>query len=75
MFTGPGQTFPVTQRLVVFVVTRLELLDDDSPSPRERTEAAADIVHRLDARLLGSRSGVNAWEWSPPKGTTHVTLP
>jgi uncharacterized membrane protein len=75
MFTSPGQTFPVDQRQVVFVVTRKELLDDDSPTPLVRTEAATDIAHRLDARVLGSRSGVDAWEWYPPKGTTQVTLP
>jgi uncharacterized membrane protein len=75
MFSSPGQTFPVNQRQVVFVVTRKQLLDGDILSARERTAAVADIDHRLDARLLGSRSGVNAWEWSPPNGTTHVTLP
>jgi hypothetical protein len=75
MFSSPGQTFPVNQRQVVFVVTRKELLDADILSPRERTEAVADIHHRLDARVLGSRSGVNALEWLPPAGTTHVTLP
>jgi hypothetical protein len=75
MFTSPGETFPVNQRQVVFVVTRKELLDADILSPRDRTEAVAEISHRLDARVLGARSGVNAWEWSPPTGTTHVTLP
>jgi hypothetical protein len=73
-FLTPGETVPVTRREVVFLFTPDEILDGALPSAA--AVAAADFVeHRLHARVLGSSAGVDAFAWSPPRGTTQVTLP
>jgi uncharacterized membrane protein len=73
-FSRPDQTIPVVRRQVVFIVTPHEILDD-ALSPPPATAAVSFIHHRLDARVLGTGSGVYAFAWSPSPGTIHVTLP
>jgi uncharacterized membrane protein len=73
-FGAGGQTFPVDRRLVVFVFgppDGYELALTSSVI----TAASGYVHHRLDARILRSRSGVEAFAWSPRAGTTTVTLP
>ncbi len=68
------QRLPVDRRQVVFIFGPYESFQ------RKLTRtgiaaATADVENRLRARLIGSGAGVRALVWSPPPGTTHLTLP
>jgi hypothetical protein len=73
-FETEGQSFPVDRRLVVFVFGPPDR-DDLALTSSLITASSGYVHHRLDARTLQSRSGVEAFAWSPPAGTTTVTLP
>jgi hypothetical protein len=73
-FMRPGQTFPVDRRLVVIILGPHEAFD--APVTAPVLQAATGFVDdRLGARVLGDRSGVHAFAWSPRPGTRSVTLP
>jgi hypothetical protein len=73
-FYSDHQTIPVNRRSVVFVFGPYESFQ--KPLTRSGiTEAAGYVDRGLAARLLGARSGVSAFAWSPPPGTSSVTLP
>jgi uncharacterized membrane protein len=73
-FEKDHQTFPVTRPLVVFVFSPYQSFQKQL-SRGGITAATGYVEHRLGAHLLGARSGVHAFAWTPPSGTTHVTLP
>jgi uncharacterized membrane protein len=73
-FERADQTVPVNRRVVVFVLAP-KLPNDDPLTQHDITAAAGFVSDRLGARTLGSGSGVDAFVWSPPRGTTRVTLP
>jgi len=73
-FVEDHQTVPVDRKVVVFVFSPYESFQKQL-SRAGITAATGYVAHRLGARLLGARSGVSAFAWSPPVGTTRVTLP
>jgi hypothetical protein len=73
-FESGRQDIPVTRRLVVFVLSAKEGLYDEFPHDASQT-ATRYVQSRLGARLLDGRADISAYAWSPPPGTTHVTLP
>jgi uncharacterized membrane protein len=73
-FVEGHQTVPVNRRLVVFVLSPNEGVDDALPD-HEATAAVGYVQTRLHAHLFVARSGVYAFAWSPSSLTTHVTLP
>jgi hypothetical protein len=72
-FTGEDQKFPVNRKQVVFVLT--ERVPGGRPATPVTAAAIRYIEVRLDARLIEARSDVYAFAWSPPPGTSQVTLP
>jgi len=73
-FTTGHQQFPVDRRLVVFVFTT-QGGPDDVLRRHEGREAVDFVRNRLHGRVLGAGSGVSAFAWSAPPGTTRVSLP
>ena len=67
------QTLPVARREVVFVLTTQGM--EDALADHGVAVAAAFLRTRLHARTLASGSGVQAFSWDPPPGTTAVTVP
>jgi hypothetical protein len=65
-------TFPVKRPVVVFVLTPAQ---GTSEAPRaDGTAAVRFVEHRLGARVIDARAGVYVLAWTPPPGTTSVTL-
>jgi hypothetical protein len=73
-FIDDGERFPVNRRQVVFVFSPYESFQKKL-SRHGITAATGYVARRLDARVLGARSGVDGFLWTPPAGTTSVTLP
>jgi Predicted membrane protein (DUF2079) len=67
-----GQTVPVQSKSVAFVFTDAGL---ESASAAATAAAEALVGQHLHATLIASGSGVVAYLWHPPAGTTTVTLP
>jgi hypothetical protein len=67
-----GQTVPVQAKTVAFVFTDVGL---ESASVAGTAAAEALVGQHLHATLLASGSGVVAYLWHPPAGTTSLTLP
>jgi len=67
------QTLPVVRHQVVFVLTT-QGTDDALPGLGDAV-AAAFVRDHLHARTIASGSGVQAFAWDPPPGTTSVTVP
>jgi hypothetical protein len=67
-----GQTVPVQAKTVAFVFTDVGL---ESASAAGTAAAEALVGQHLHATLLASGSGVVAYLWHPPAGTTSLTLP
>jgi hypothetical protein len=72
-FSGEDERFPVTRKRVVFVVTGR--VEGGRPAVPVAAAAIRYIRFRLDAKVLEARSNVYAFAWSPPPGTSQVTLP
>jgi hypothetical protein len=73
-FIRPGQTFPVDRKTVVFVLGPQAAFD--TPVTQASLNRASGYVrNRLHAPVLGTGGDVRAYTWSPPPGTTHITLP
>jgi Predicted membrane protein (DUF2079) len=70
-FLEPGRTFPIRDRPVVFVIVPTH---DAYPISADRADIAL-LKNDLHARVLVDDSGVWAFEWQPPRGTTRLTLP
>jgi hypothetical protein len=68
------QKVPVDEKEVVFVLLPVMGADDALPD-RASANAVRYVRSRLDARVLEAESGVYAFAWSPPAGTTSVSLP
>jgi hypothetical protein len=73
-FLTPGETIAVRRPRVVFIITPYEILDDRL-SPKAALAAVRYIRHQTDVTVLGGRSDVEAFSWTPPPGTRRVTLP
>ncbi len=68
-----GQTLPVFGRDVVFVLTPSEGIE--YATPEQTLRAVRFVRSALHARPLAASAGVYAFRWTPPPGTTSVTLP
>ncbi|HXQ43608.1 MAG TPA: DUF2079 domain-containing protein [Acidimicrobiales bacterium] len=73
-FIEDHQTVPVDRKTLVFVFSPYESFQKKLTGTGI-TGATRFVARRLDARLLGAGAGVHAFAWSPPPGTTSVTLP
>jgi hypothetical protein len=65
-------TFPVKSSEVVFVLTPAQGTSEAPPA--DGTAAVRFVEHRLGARIIDARAGVYVLAWTPPQGTTTVTL-
>jgi hypothetical protein len=73
-FVKDDETVPVNRPLVVFVFSPYQSFQRIL-TRHGITAATGFVEHRLQARVLGSGSGVHALVWSPPPGTRQITLP
>jgi len=73
-FIEDDQTIAVHRGPVVFIFSPYESFQKKLTAPGI-VAASAYVETTLGARPLGSGGGVRAFAWSPPPGTTEVTLP
>jgi hypothetical protein len=71
-FFYPDGARPVHARDVVFVFTTA---DEALTTPDGAAVAIAYVRDTLHARVLVDAAGVAAFDWTPPPGTTEVTVP
>jgi hypothetical protein len=64
---------PVHTPTVVFVLSVSQGRETSYPSATEA--ALGQIEHRLHARPLAVRAGIEAFVWHPPPGAGRITLP
>jgi hypothetical protein len=73
-FVEDHERVPVNRQVVVFVFSPYESFQKKL-TKAGITAATGYVENRLGARQLGSAGGVSAFAWTPPPGTTSVTLP
>jgi hypothetical protein len=64
-------TIPIQRSVVVFILSPNQGVGEQ---PGQERKAISFVLHYLHARVLVERAGIYAFEWTPPTGTTHVTL-
>jgi hypothetical protein len=69
---GDGQTVPVFGRTVYVVLVPNQGLEVASVAG---TDAAIALMHRLGARQISDRNGVDAFVWQVPKGDHTIVFP
>lgn len=74
-FYSPGRTYPIEDRVVVFVFDQGN--ENTVPFANAADDAAATeyVQHVLRAPVLSEGSGVTAFEWRAPPGTRSFRLP
>jgi hypothetical protein len=70
-FIQPGRTYPINEHQVVFVIDAAR----DAYPPSADAADVTFVLDQLHARGLSKEAGISAFEWLPPPGTNHLTMP
>ena len=74
-FFFPHRTIPIESRTVIFVFDPPSEIGSPRVHPEDDIAASDFVRNSLHGRVLVDNSGVTAFRWTPPPGTTRMTFP